>query len=154
NNKLGVDYFNRLLENEVDFDIIGLSYYIFYHGSFNNFKANIEDLAVRFGKKIVVAETSYAYTNAPTANAAHILTEPYYNYPLSVQGQADMIRDIIKATVEVPNALGLGIFYWEPAWLPVSNAGWAEVGSPGTWANQAVFSYEGIVLPSIEVFKK
>jgi len=154
NNSLAVEYFGRLINNNVDFDIIGLSYYIFYHGEFRNFEANIRDLAGRFGKKIVVAETSYPFTNAPVANAAHIQTEPFYEYPLSVEGQARMIRDVIKATANVPNEMGLGIFYWEPAWLPVPNAGWAEAGTPATWANQALFSYQGIALPSLDVFKK
>lgn len=154
NNSLAVEYFGRLISAGVDFDIIGLSYYVFYHGEFRHFEANIRDLAERFGKKVVVAETSYGFTNAPIANAAHILTEAYHGYPLNVEGQARMIRDVIKATVNLPNDLGLGIFYWEPAWLPVPNAGWAGAGTPGTWANQALFSYEGIALPSLDVFKK
>jgi arabinogalactan endo-1,4-beta-galactosidase len=154
NNSFYRTFFDRLEAHQVDYDIIGMSYYVFYHGSLQNFTNNIRDIASRYGKPIIVAETSYAFTNQNVANASHILTTPYFDYPLTVQGQADVTRDIIEVVAKVPNQLGMGIFYWEPAWLPVAGAGWAGVGSPGTWANQALFSYQGIMLPSLEIFKK
>ncbi|PKK94213.1 MAG: glycosyl hydrolase [Tenericutes bacterium HGW-Tenericutes-6] len=154
NNAFYRTYFDRIEAANLDFDIIGMSYYIFYHGSLSNFEFNIRDIAQRYGKPIIIAETSYAFTNQNVANASHILTTSFGGYPLTVQGQADVTRDIINIVASVPNELGIGIFYWEPAWLPVAGAGWAGVGTPGTWANQALFSYQGIELPSLRVFKK
>lgn len=154
NNSFYRTFYDRLATYNVDYDIIGMSYYVFYHGSLTNFTQNIMDIASRYGKPIIVAETSYGFTAQNVANASHILTTPYFNYPLTVQGQANVTRDIIEVVAKVPNQLGVGIFYWEPAWLPVAGAGWAGAGSPATWANQALFSYQGIMLPSLELFSK
>ncbi len=154
NNSFYRTFYDRLEANNVDFDIIGMSYYVFYHGQLSGFINNINDMASRYNKPIIVAETSYAFTNQPTANASHVLSTPYYDYPLSVQGQADITRDIIEVVAKVEDNLGYGIFYWEPAWLPVAGAGWAGAGSPITWANQALFSYQGISLPSLALFNE
>lgn len=153
NNSASRTFFNRLENNQVDYDIIGLSYYNFYHGSMSNFQNNMNDLATRYNKPIVVSETSYGFTSQPFANTAHILTSPSGGYPLTPQGQAEKIRDVINITANTPNQLGIGVFYWEPAWLPVAGAGWAGGGTPATWANQALFSFHGAALPSLDVFR-
>jgi arabinogalactan endo-1,4-beta-galactosidase len=153
NNTFYRTFYDRLALNQVEYDIIGMSYYVFYHGALENFQNNINDIAERYQKKVVVAETSYAYTNQAYANTAHILTESYFDYPLTPQGQVDVMRDIINIVAEVNQERGLGIFYWEPAWLPVPGAGWAGASSPITWANQALFSYQGIALPSLNLFQ-
>lgn len=152
NNSASRTFFNRLQNNGVDYDIIGLSYYNFYHGSMSNFQSNMNDLATRYGKPIVVSETSYGFTSQPYANTAHILTSPSGGYSLTPQGQANKLRDVINITANTPEQLGIGVFYWEPAWLPVAGAGWAGGGTPATWANQALFSYQGAALPSLDVF--
>ena len=152
NNSFSRTFYDRLQSNNVEYDIIGLSYYVFYHGSMANFTNNINDMAIRYNKPVVVAETSYAFTSAPVANASHILTTTYYDYPLTPQGQADVTRDIMEIVAKVPNNHGMGIFYWEPAWLPVPGAGWAGASSPATWANQSLFSYQGVALPSLALF--
>lgn len=71
----------------------------------------------------------------------------------TVQGQATAIRDIMAAVAKVPNGRGLGIFYWEPAWIPVKDAGWAT-GQGNAWENQAMFDFDGNALPSLDVFKQ
>jgi arabinogalactan endo-1,4-beta-galactosidase len=68
------------------------------------------------------------------------------------------VMDVIK---NVPNGLGCGFFYWEPAWIPVKGSGWAtpasveymhEKGPYGNeWANQALFDYDGNALPALSV---
>ncbi len=63
-----------------------------------------------------------------------------------------MTATVIDKVASLPDNLGYGIFYWEPAWLPVSGAGWAGAGTETSWANQAFFSYDGIVLPSLNLF--
>jgi arabinogalactan endo-1,4-beta-galactosidase len=153
NNSFYRTFYDRLEQYHVEYDIIGMSYYVFYHGPIENFQHNINDIASRYQKKVVVAEASYAFTAQPIANTAHILTNSYYNYPLTPQGQTDVLRDTIEIIANVSDERGLGIFYWEPAWLPVAGAGWAGPASPGTWANQALFSYQGIALPSLALFK-
>lgn len=153
NNTFYRTFYDRLAEHQVEYDIIGMSYYVFYHGAMENFHQNIQDIAERYQKKVVVAETSYAFTNQPYANTSHILNTSYFDYSLSPQGQVDVMHDIIQIVADVEANRGLGIFYWEPAWLPIPGAGWAGSSSPITWANQALFSYQGIALPSLNLFK-
>ena len=42
------------------------------------------------------------------------LSEPF---PVSVQGQEEWVNGTIQVVKNVPNGLGQGVFYWEPAWL-------------------------------------
>ena len=79
-------------------------------------------------------------------------------YPMTPEGQADFMQDVMERIAEVEG--GLGFFYWEPAWIPVPGCGWAteaaleytgEKGPGGNeWANQALFDYEGNALPALE----
>ena len=73
-------------------------------------------------------------------------------YEATVQGQATAMRDVIAAVAQVPNGKGLGIFYWEPEWIPVEGAGW-KTGQGDTWENQAMFDFHGNALPSLNVFR-
>ncbi len=169
-------FFTALDRNDVDYDIIGASYYPYYHGSLEALKNNLNNIAENFNKPVIIAEMSYGFTNdynAYTANIYNVEMEEAGKYKTSIQGQATAIHDVVQILADVPNQMGLGIFYWEPAWLPVANAGWAtaegqawiEYGDANdasnvgqfsdglaTWSNQALFSYTGKVLPSIQTF--
>lgn len=169
-------------ENGVDYDVFASSYYPFWHGTLSNLTAVLKDVANTYGKKVMVAETSYAYTaedgdghgNTAPKNSGQTL-----NYPITVQGQATSVRDVIEAVVNVGEA-GIGVFYWEPAWLPVgpatqleqNKAIWEKYGSgwassyaaeydphdAGAWYggsavdNQALFDFTGKPLSSLNVF--
>jgi arabinogalactan endo-1,4-beta-galactosidase len=61
------------------------------------------------------------------------------------------IRDVIEPVAKVPGSRGLGIFYWEPAWIAVEGAGW-KTGEGNAWENQALFDFEDNALPSLNVF--
>jgi len=84
-------------------------------------------------------------------------------HPLTIRGQCDFLRDLIRRIRRVEGGRGRGFFYWEPAWLPVKGstsatpAGWAYSGDPGPggneWANQALFDYDGNALPALEVVR-
>jgi len=156
---------------DLDYDVIGLSYYPFWHGSLSNLQQVMDSLAEQFDKEIAIVETSYAYTlEAPIHNGAtgHIFGEAQQNasgYLATPQGQANAIRDVIAAVAAVPDNKGIGIFYWEPAWLMGTDTGWAttyaasyqkeEISSDGGsgWGNQALFNYFGEALPSLSLFQ-
>ena len=169
-------FFTAMENNNVNYDIIGASYYPYYHGSLEALQTNLNNTAEKFKKPVIVAEMSYGFTNdynQYTANIYNVEMEEAGKYKTSIQGQATAIHDVVDILGNVPNQLGLGIFYWEPAWLPVANASWAtaegqawiEYGDANktsnvaqfddglsTWSNQALFSYTGKVLPSLQAF--
>jgi arabinogalactan endo-1,4-beta-galactosidase len=176
------NYAKTLAENNVDYDVFASSYYPFWHGTLSNLTAVLKNVADTYGKKVMVAETSYAYTAEDGdghGNTAPKDSGQTLNYPITVQGQATAVRDVIQAVANVGEA-GIGVFYWEPAWLPVGPASqleqnkviWEEFGSgwatsyagaydshdAGVWYggsavdNQALFDFTGKPLPSLNVF--
>lgn len=169
-------WFDRYFEYDgADFDLIGLSYYPFWHGSLEDLQNNMNDLAQRYGKAMIVAETSMAFTledylskseRAAAVGRGLAVTPELAKrvpFPATPQGQADFLRALMKKIHDVPGQLGRGFIYWEPAWLPVEGSAWAlepgckyigETGSGGNeWANQALFDYRGNRLPALETIR-
>ena len=146
--------FDPLVKAGVDFDVIGLSFYPYWHGKIADLVANMADLETRYGKQLIVAETAYAWTldnGDSLGNSFGPGSDRLGGYKATVQGQATAIRDIIAAVAGTPKSLGIGIFYWEPDWIPVAGAGW-RTGDGEVWENQALFDFHGKALPSLKVF--
>ncbi len=139
----------------LDYDVVGLSWYPIYHGTLAQLKANLDELAQRYGKPLVVVETAYGWTlqrgdsTAPLLDAQH---EAKAGYPATVAGQTQVIRDVIATVAAVPQGLGRGVFYWEPDWIPAAGAGW-RTGEGNNWENQALFDYAGRALPSMQALR-
>lgn len=154
NNDLYHTVFDELTKRNVDFDIIGLSYYSFWHGALDDFINNMNDVSERYRKDVLVLEAAYPYTTDDADGYANLVGGGVLDlggYKATVQGQATAIRDIIQAVHNVPNNRGLGVFYWEPEWIAVKGAGWAE-GQGNAWENLAMFDFNGNALPSLNVF--
>ncbi len=62
NNEKCRQWFDACGERGEDFDVIGLSYYPFWHGTIDDLTDNMNDLAVHYGKEMIVAEVSMGYT--------------------------------------------------------------------------------------------
>ena len=168
----------NLQTSELDYDIIGLSYYPFWDGDMDNMKKVVETIQKDYGKKVMIAETSYCYTSEDgdgNANSLAGTDDLVDGYPATVQGQTDMIRDVIAAANE---AGACGVFYWEGTWIPVGKAtddnsaiwekygsGWASSYASdydpddaglyyggSAWDNQAFFDFEGHPLESLKLF--
>lgn len=112
-------FFENLNYQGVPYDIIGESYYPFFHGPLTNLNNCLSNAAVEFGKPIIVAETAFPYTNTfPTAwtnNGASL-----YGYPPTRDGQVSFIAALAKILKSVPNQLGAGVFYWGTEYQAVS----------------------------------
>ncbi len=149
--------FDAFTAAELDYDIIGASYYPYWHGSMENLSANINALSQKYNKPIVIAETAYGFTTEQGPDEGNNIfsqaSADESGYRATPQGQATVIRDIIERLAQVPDEKGLGLFYWEPAWLGKEGAGWVNGQSNG-WENQAMFDYQGKVLDSLDVFWK
>jgi arabinogalactan endo-1,4-beta-galactosidase len=74
----------------------------------------------------MVAETSYANTlddsdgHPNTVGAGSNNAGEHLKWDFSVQGQADEVRAVMNAVNSVGEK-GLGVFYWEGAWISVGN---------------------------------
>jgi len=118
-----MNYAKTLQDHQVDYDVFAGSYYPFWHGSLSNLTSVLRDVANTYDKKVMVAETSYAYTMEEGDGHGNTIKpgSTMASYPATIQGQANAVRDVIQAVVNVGEA-GIGVFYWEPAWLPVGPA--------------------------------
>ncbi len=174
-------YAFELDSREVDYDVFASSYYPFWHGTLTNLTSVLSQVATTYGKDVLVAETSWAHTLDDGDGHINVIDQPSEatQYPVSVQGQASALRDVMQAVVNVGDA-GLGVYYWEPAWLPVGPAdqaeansllwerdgsGWAssfaaeydpndagEYFGGSAWDNQALFAADGTPLESLRTF--
>lgn len=145
-------FYDHVLDNGVDFDLIGLSYYPFWHGTMNALSDNLADLAPRYGKDIVVVETSYPWTLDDGDDDGNFVTDADQlpdDYPATPEGQQAFLTDLAAALVETPDGRGLGFFVWEPEWLPV--VGW-EPGAGNPNDNLTLFDWTGAALPGMRVF--
>ena len=177
------DQINKIAYNlqsfGVDYDIFGMSYYPFWHGTSDGMQAVAKNIQEKYGKKVMIAETSYCYTSEDGDGCDNSLkgTDDLVDgYAATVQSQATMIHDICAAANEVGV---IGVFYWGGTWIPVGKAtednspiwekygsGWASSYASDydpedaglyyggcSWDNQAMFDFEGHPLASLNVFK-
>ncbi len=166
----------KLASFQVDYDIFALSYYPYWHGTFDDIKKIMAHVQDKYGKETLIAETAYCYTledsdgSGNSVGADDLLDE----YGATVQSQAAALRDVCAAADEVG---ALGVFYWEGAWIAVGPAnnsaiweangsGWASSYAAGydpddagkyyggcSWDNQALFSPDGMPLESLNTYK-
>jgi arabinogalactan endo-1,4-beta-galactosidase len=159
NNSLYRGWFDNATSRGVPFDIIGASYYCYWHGSLSSLQNNLNDVAARYGKPVMVMETAYAFTLAQDDSTSNIFNSSHQQecgYPATPAGQAQAFRDVFQVVSNVPNGRGLGVFYWEPTWTAVPGAGWDpnDPNSGNAWENQALFDYNSRPLPAINVFSE
>ena len=128
-----VGYVQDMKTYGVDYDVFATSYYPEYHGSMENLIQQLTAVQNASGKKVMISETSWAYSS-----------EKIGTYERSVQGQADEIVACIRAMADMG---GLGVFYWEPAWIDVPGADWKEIERKreefgAGWASSFAGSYD------------
>ena len=118
---------SKLKYYEVDYDVFGSSYYPYWHGSLENLSQVLSGIAEKYGKKVMVLETSYAFTAEDTDFSGNTIGEGsavVKNYPYTVQGQANAVRNVMEVVAAIP--AGIGICYWEGAWITVGRNSWEE----------------------------
>lgn len=166
------EFYREITARGVDFDIIGLSYYPYWHGTFDMLFANVTNLQAKFHKPIWIVETGYGFTMAPFVSNGNygdnLISEKFFEqegvyqpYPLTLEGQKEFIATLLKKAKE--HDIG-AIYYWEPLWLPLEGLEWAskegetytgETNKPthNEWANQCLFDYDGNATPALDKYK-
>ncbi len=151
-------WYSTAISDGVSFDVIGISYYDYWHGRLDVLQTDLNGLAAKYGKPVMVAETAYPWTLANgdsetnSVTASNTTLDP--GYAASSAGQAANFRDVLSIVQAVPNGLGLGAFYWEPTWTVVSGNGWdpTNPSSGDGWENQAAFDFGDRALPVVNQF--
>ena len=123
---------SKLEYYEVDYDVFATSYYPYWHGTLDNLAEILSEIAETYDKKVMVMETSYAYTAEDADFSGNTIGEggEVKGYPFSVQGQTNCIVDIID-TIANRTKNGIGVVYWEGAWITVGTESWEK--NHGIW---------------------
>ena len=166
------EYLSHIIAEGVEFDVIGESYYPFWHGPFPMFKDCISRIKEKYKKEIWVTELGYEYMSTGVEPDLTWVTDVKEDdfvvgnvngripFPQTKEGQRDYIAMMLKICKE----LGIGmIFYWEPAWIYMPGNGWAKPAGErycgltpsepvNTWVIETFFDLKGEANPSIDVF--
>lgn len=132
---------DRLVERDVAFDVLGLSYYPWWHGDLDALEANLRDLAAHTGRDVWIVETAYPWTLRwfdDTHNGVGRADQLLPGFPATPAGQAAYLERLLEIVGSVPGTTG--VFWWEPAWIATPG-----FGSP--WENLAWFDERGRALP-------
>jgi arabinogalactan endo-1,4-beta-galactosidase len=129
---------------DTDFDLIGVSYYPFYNSAatLSSLKSSLALVSSTYSKPVLVVETNWP---ASCPNPEYDFPEDIASIPFSAEGQTTFITAVAEAVAGTDQ--GLGIYYWEPAWI--DNAG---LGS--SCDNNLMVDDSGQVLESISVWSQ
>lgn len=173
-------YAKNLDYYQVDYDVFASSYYPYWHGTQENLAQVLEKISATYGKKVMVAETSYAFTEEDSDFYGNTIGSGggiVKDYPFTCQGQANLVRDVVNTVAHIPG--GIGVFYWEGTWISSGGttyeenqnlwytygSGWAtpyaaeyDPEDAGKWPggcavdNQAFFDAQGHATEALKVF--
>lgn len=127
-------FFDRLATYHVQFDVIGQSYYPWWHGSINDLRENLIHTIREYNKDVIVVEAAYNWTPGNYRNKPA-------PFPETPEGQKEFWEEVNRTVQAAPDGRGIGVFWWEPA-----------VG--GGRGGRGFFDKDGNVLPVITVFDK
>lgn len=147
---------NLIVKNKVnDFDIIGMSFYPFWHGTMDDLKNTMNDVSAKYNKDVIAVETAFGYTLEDAdfeKNNFGTNEEKVGGYKATVQGQATGLHDVMATVASVNDNRGLGIFYWAPDWVINEKVGWKSNGGGNGWDNLTLFDTKGNALESMDTF--
>ncbi|MEM9064794.1 MAG: glycosyl hydrolase 53 family protein [Planctomycetota bacterium] len=146
-------FFGELEGRGVDYDIAAISYYPYFHDEIANLENGLDQVLQSTDKPVIVAEIGYPWTfgfadgTTNLVGSQSIPDDVVNEYPATPAGQAAYIERVWQITRALGDDRGLGVAYWEPAWLP-------NVTGGSALENLALFGFNGSALPSFELFSR
>jgi len=137
-------FFDHLEAANVDYDMIGQSYYPYWHGSLANVRDNLRHTAERYGKPIVIVEAAYPWTDAAAWSKRKNM-----EWPITPSGQRQFLADLVETLRTTPRGLGAGLMYWYPESIRVARSGMFAWNG----GDMATFDRKGNALPSMDVLQ-
>lgn len=131
-----------------DYDIAGISYYYLWSDvNIDSLSDYIAQLRSITGKEVMVVETAYPWTtyNADSYNNIIDTYKLAAGYPADKTGQYNYM---VKLTQEVIEGGGIGVHYWEPAWITSDIKD--KWGTGSSWDCNTLFDFTGNVLKGMD----
>lgn len=141
-----VNFYNTL-SSQVDYDIIGLSYYPDWHGPLATLRSTLNTLESQHGdKEIMIVETGYG-SQWPVGST---YTASQLGWTLTEEGQKQFADDLVEELNKHSRVTGL---FW---WMPEDNEFWAENNpARSTWWNASLYRQNtGKPLPALFELQK
>jgi arabinogalactan endo-1,4-beta-galactosidase len=126
-------FFDKLNAAGVDYDVIGQSFYPWWHGSLDDLRENVNFMATEYQKDVILAEVAYCW------RPVQYKTKPG-PFPETPEGQRQFLDEVNRIVAGAPNGRGAGVFWWEPA---------VDIGP---LRRRGFFDSDGNALPVIHVF--
>lgn len=127
--------YDKLHSYGVEYDVMGQSYYPWWHSSILDLRECLTRMALEYRKPIILVEAAFCWR--PT----EYLKQPG-PFPETPEGQREFLEEVNRAVLAVPNGLGQGVFWWEPA------------VAEGRLGRRSYFDEQGNALPVINVFDR
>jgi arabinogalactan endo-1,4-beta-galactosidase len=144
-------FYQELEDQDVDYDMIGLSYYPIFHGKdLNALQLAMNTLGAVHDKKVLIAETSYPFTlewEDNTHNTVGLESHLISGYPATQSGQKNFTLKIRDMVTKSPN--GYGFAWWAPEWVAFKEPGAADGSSA---ENLTLFDFDNKALPALDAF--
>ncbi len=134
NKKRTKAFFDKWNSYGIGYDVIGQSYYPWWHGSLLDLRENMIFMANEYKKDIILVEVAYnwrpsEYRNKPAP------------FPETPEGQRQFLDEVNRVVLNTPDNRGKGVFWWEPA-------------VTGGLRRRGMFDDDGNALPVITVFDR
>jgi len=135
-------FFENIEKRGVPYDVIGLSFYPWWHGTIRDLRRTVHEAAATFGKDVWVVETAYPHRHLDVSGVKWAKPENM-QWPMTPNGQAQFTRELIQAVRSAPDNRGLGILWWYPESIRVKGI--------RTWMGgaNALFGNTGDALPAM-----
>ena len=165
------EYLTQLEKYGVEYDILGASYYPYWHGTFDDLYRTLNLCRNKFKKQVMVMELGYAFTLEDYKEGCNnhlVIREDTYSlygfkkeFDFTKEGQAAFIKAFLKRAEEEKLD---GVFFWEPLLIPGEGIKWgtkeAQIYNAGAfikeersdWCNQCFADYKGNLLPSFDAY--
>ena len=145
------NYYRAINNAGADYDIIGLSYYPYYHYSLGQLESALKNIENNFpGKEVMIVEAGFYHKWQPDNVNYHYETtaDVYGNtYAISHEGQRAFTAALVQKLLEHPTVTGL---FW---WFPEANeygVNWQNAVTPSGWYNAGLWDNEtGKALPAL-----
>jgi len=137
-------FFDHLETLGVGYDLIGLSYYPWWHSGLAQLQATLQATSRRFRRDVMVVETAYPWRAGGWEGMGN---DPgAMTWPASPLGQAQFLQDLVAVVAGVPEGRGVGVVWWYPEAI--------QVPGLAVWGNGSLslFDAGGNVLPAASVF--
>ncbi len=130
------EFFENIESYGIQFDIIGLSYYPWWHGTLLEFRENLLTLINHFDQDIILVETAYNWRPSEYTEEGDLAP-----FPETPEGQEQFLKSVHETMINIPSLRLKGIFWWEPAVY-------------GGLRSRGFFDDDGNALPVMNVFDK